>query len=305
MKRSSKGEFQELNYLPLAGKDNFDGEIFIFSDIRDIALPNEPLKLDLPIFALCVNGSAHIRINLKEYDVKPNMLLTILPDHILQGYEISDDFEGLFLGVTLKYTKELSVDLHTLLPFVLDFKQTPLLTLTDAEVDMIKKIHRLVWEKIKDVEDKYYDKRIINNLLQALLFEVLNIYQKQNRYVPIQRSRNETILHDFIHLVEHDFKVNRSVAYYAERLCISAKYLSAVIKQISGRTASEWIENYVILAAKVMLESSSLSIKEISGELNFANQSFFGKFFKQHTGMSPNDYRMLNIKESSASKASE
>ena len=121
MKRSSKGEFQELNYLPLAGKDNFDGEIFIFSDIRDIALPNEPLKLDLPIFALCVNGSAHIRINLKEYDVKPNMLLTILPDHIVQGYEISDDFEGLFLGVTLKYTKELSVDPHTLLPFVLDF----------------------------------------------------------------------------------------------------------------------------------------------------------------------------------------
>ena len=90
--------------------------------------------------------------------------------------------------------------------------------------------------------------------------------------------------------------MNRSIAYYAKLLCISPKHLSATIKIMSGQTASEWIDNYVIIAAKAMLRSSSKTIQQISNDLNFSNQSFFGKFFKKYVGVSPTEYRTLRAK---------
>lgn len=284
------GELIDLNINAIIQKDNIDNDIFIFNDIHDISLPDNPIKLQMPIFAICTEGSGSLKINLKEYKVGPKTLITLLPDHIIQGYTISDDFKGLFVGVTLQCAEEILPDIHTLLPFVLNFKESPLISLTEEEVANISEFHAFLWNKIKTVKG-FYAKRVVNHLLQSLLFETLNIYKNRNEIAPMRRSRNEEIYYSFFKLVEHDFKVNRSVAHYADKLCISPKHLSAVIKSVSGRTAGECIDNYVILAAKVLLRSSSQTIQEISSELNFANQSFFGKFFKHHVGISPTMYR--------------
>lgn len=81
------------------------------------------------------------------------------------------------------------------------------------------------------------------------------------------------------------------MGFYADQLHITPKYLSSVIKEVSGRSAVEWIDRYVILEAKALLRYSGLSIQEIAYELNFSTQSFFGKYFKHHTGMSPSEYK--------------
>lgn len=282
----------------IVNKDNIDNEIFIFDDIKDIAHPNNPIKLQMPVFAICTNGHGKININLQEYEVIPNTLITLLPDHIIHGYTTSEDFKGLFIGVSLKYSEEVIPDIHTLLPFIIQFKNSPIIMLKDEEVANIASFHSFLWQKIKN-EKGHYRKRIINNLLQALFFETLNIYKDRNTIISTRRSRNEEIFYNFFSIVEREFKVNRSVAFYANKLYISPKHLSAVVKAISGRTAGEWIDNYVILAAKVLLRSSSHTIQEISSELNFANQSFFGKYFKHHVGLSPSQYRVNNSKENS------
>ncbi|MDD2961999.1 MAG: helix-turn-helix transcriptional regulator [Muribaculaceae bacterium] len=271
-------------------KDNIDNDIFIFDDIRDISMPDNPIKLQMPIFGVCTAGYGTIRINLKEYNVTSNTLITLLPDHIIHGYNISADFKGLFIGISPQYSEEIIPDIHTLLPFVLNFKESPMIRLNSEEVESIANFHAFLWHKMRSATG-FYRKRIVNHLLQALLFETLNIYKNRNDVTPMRRSRNEEIFYSFFLLVEKEFKVDRSVAFYANRLCISPKHLSAVIKAVSGRTAGEWIDNYVILASKVLLRSSSQTIQEISAELNFANQSFFGKYFKQHVGMSPSQYR--------------
>ena len=98
-------------------------------------------------------------------------------------------------------------------------------------------------------------------------------------------------------LVEESFSKERSVNYYAEKLNITPKHLSAVAKETSGHTAGEWIDSYVILEAKMLLQNSEMSIQEISSRLNFANQSFFGKYFKHHTGVSPKAFRSSNISD--------
>ena len=92
-------------------------------------------------------------------------------------------------------------------------------------------------------------------------------------------------------MLEAEYRKERSVVYFANRLCISPKHLSMVVKKVSGRTASDWIDEYVVLEAKQMLRTTTLTVQEVSRELNFANQSFFGKYFKKHVGMSPSEYR--------------
>ena len=92
-------------------------------------------------------------------------------------------------------------------------------------------------------------------------------------------------------MVEENFRKERRVGWYAEQLCITPKYLSETIKQVSKRTPNEWIDSYVTLEMRIMLKNTTKSIKEIAENLHFPNQSFLGKFFKEHVGMSPSEYR--------------
>lgn len=294
-KNLPKNETPNINkILKSDSSDSIDNDIFIFDNINDIALPNSPLKLEMPIFAICTSGTVNLQINLKDYTINKNTLVCLLPDHIIYGYQNSEDFNALFIGVSPSYAEEVMPDIHTLLPFVLNFKESPIIELNEEEVISIKEFHSFLWHKIKTVKG-YYRKKIAHLLLQALLFETLNIYRTRKKVQITKRSRNEEIFYNFFQYVEHDFKVERSVSFYAGKLFITPKHLSAVVKAVSGKTAGEWIDNYVILAAKVLLRSSSQTIQEISTELNFANQSFFGKYFKQHVGMSPSEYRAGNL----------
>jgi len=106
-----------------------------------------------------------------------------------------------------------------------------------------------------------------------------------------QQSRAEAIFANFIRLLEQNFRAQHRVSWYAEQLCITPKYLSETVKKISQRPPNEWIDHYVILEARVLLKDTTKSIKEITDELNFPNQSFLGKYFKEHVGVSPSEYR--------------
>lgn len=104
-------------------------------------------------------------------------------------------------------------------------------------------------------------------------------------------SNDEALMNNFLKEVRQGYKTERKVIYYAERLCISAGYLSTIIKRVSGKSAAGWIDDFVALEAKALLKSSRLTIQQISDELNFPSQSFFGKYFKRVTGLSPKEYR--------------
>ncbi|WP_298650554.1 helix-turn-helix domain-containing protein [uncultured Proteiniphilum sp.] len=87
------------------------------------------------------------------------------------------------------------------------------------------------------------------------------------------------------------FKQHRGLDFYASKLCLTPKYMSTIIKQTSGKTAGDWIDDYILLEAKALLKSTNMTIQQISDELNFPSQSFFGKYFKRLTGVSPKEYR--------------
>ena len=106
-------------------------------------------------------------------------------------------------------------------------------------------------------------------------------------------GRKEQIFKDFLTLLEQHFTQERSISFYADRMCLTPKYLSTIVKEVSGKHGMQWIDEYVALEAKALLREGSMSVKQVSDKLNFPSQSMFGRFFKKMTGYSPKQYMLL------------
>ncbi len=269
---------------------SYDNDIVLFNHFDVITLERLPWKLSRPLFAMCLQGSATVKVNLQEYRICGNELVTLMPDAIIHGYSFSDDFSGVMVLLSNSVAEELLPDITSVLPILMDFRQSPVIKLMPDEAKSLYEFYKFIWDKIPRVHGDY-GKSELNGLLLSIFYEVLSVCKERYTYGKFKRTRNEETFYKFYSLIEKEYCRERSVVYFADRLCISPKHLSMVVKKVSGRTASDWIDDYVILQAKQLLRSSSLTIQEVSRELNFSNQSFFGKYFKKHVGMSPSEYR--------------
>lgn len=141
--------------------------------------------------------------------------------------------------------------------------------------------------------DFLYKQELARNSISTLVYMAHQILVDNEEEIdhPTDKSRQQQIFERFIKDVNQHFFIERNVYSYAERLCITPKYLSAVVRQVSGKSANDWINEYVILEAKALLRLKNNTIKDVSNKLNFPNQSFFAKYFKQHTGLTPKQYR--------------
>ena len=151
--------------------------------------------------------------------------------------------------------------------------------------------HSFLWKKVK-MRDNAFRKEIAKGIIAAMFYDIYNFCRKHMPANEIRpKSRKEELFEKFMREVSANYKIDRSVTFYANKLCLTPKHLSGVVKEVSGKTAGEWIDNFVILEARALLKSSEMSVQEIAEYLHFANQSFFGKYFKHYVGMSPKEYR--------------
>jgi AraC family transcriptional activator of pobA len=107
-----------------------------------------------------------------------------------------------------------------------------------------------------------------------------------------KQTRKQELNLLFQNLVFNHYKEHRTVQYYADALFVSPKHLTETVKEVTGKTAGEWIDDAVVLEAKVLLRNHEISVAEVAGQVNFPEQSSFGKYFKKHTGLSPSEYRL-------------
>ena len=141
-----------------------------------------------------------------------------------------------------------------------------------------------------------YSAEVIRSIIRTLAYKVCRVIGRHietsgERQVSA-RSRNDEYFSQFMNILGKHYTQERSVGFYAGQLNLTPKYLTTLIRKTSGRTAVEWIDDFVVLEAKNLLKYSTMSIQEIAYYLNFSNQSFFGKYFKSHTGMTPSAYRI-------------
>jgi AraC-like DNA-binding protein len=231
----------------------------------------------------------HYTINAKDYEFKPHDFLLLSEGQILTGYHVSDDFSGLSFIVSPELTEEIIKGVQNLSQLFMFFRSRPVYRLGEEEADTFIFYFNLIKQKI-DGQQRVFRKEIVTALLKATLYELGENIWEEGEIKTVQ-YRAERVFNNFIKLVEANFHRERRVGWYAEQLCISAKYLSESVKQVSQRTPNEWIDHYVIVEMKVQLKNTMKSVKEIAQAMNFPNQSFMGKYFKQHTGLSPLKYR--------------
>ena len=164
---------------------------------------------------------------------------------------------------------------------------------TDAAVQSNLELYKFLKKEL--LEPDYPNKtEVINRLFEIWIIKILALEKTQNTsLLGKSLTRKEQIFRDFLILLDKDFRRERSISYYADRMCLTPKYLSTIIREVSGKHGMQWIDEYVALEAKALLHSSEMSVKQISDALNFPSQSMFGRFFRKMTGYSPKQYKML------------
>jgi len=229
---------------------------------------------------------------LQLYQAKPDAMLLATPFHILRIYNASEDFLCRFIVFSKTFLTENNVNSHFLESFSY-FKSAslPVIYPSHEEITMLLDIYMLMKKKLER-EEHTYRMEISRSILTSLLYEVQSIYENHHVMVKGKQTRKQELNVLFQELVFHHYKEHRNVQYYADSLYVSSKHLTETIKEVTGRTAGEWIDDAVILEAKVLLRNREISVARIAEDINFPDQSSFGKYFKNHTGMSPSDYRV-------------
>ena len=256
------------------------------------AVDTYPLRIEAMAISLCYQGTGRISLDMEDYDIKPGTLVTIQPQNFIREIENSEDFRAHTVICSLRVTELIMPKLTDVLPLMMQHRSKPVIDLTQEEAAGITSFYNFLKQKLDGPRTPYLPQKVLS-MLQAAIYDMMDIRYSRLDLSDARRSRREEIMARFLIQVCEKFREERQVGYYAKSLCITPKHLSAVVKEISGRTAGEWIDHYVVLEAKMLLLSTDLTIQEISSRLNFANQSFFGKYFKHHTGFSPSEFRSL------------
>lgn len=251
-----------------------------------------PLKNHTVLLIVCISGTLELEYDMSTVKLMPRSIMVLLPGHLIKAYRQSPDFEGYMISSAVSNLSSMLPLMSRILVCSLHYKDNPTILLDDEEFCNQVLFRNLLKQKLRHSKD-HFDMLVINKLCEGMMCETLNCYSKRihGSHNNAQCSRGDALFYRFIVAVENNFKQERSVGYYADVLCVSPKHLSAVVKDVSGRTAGEWIDSYVVTEIKRLLTSTDLSIQEISCKLHFVNQSFFGKYFKSHVGVSPREFR--------------
>lgn len=246
---------------------------------------------------LCMSGTAEVLINNSVYRLEKGVLYVVSPLVTIHRISQSADFDGIHI---LDDWEVFYPVIHTIIDTILQLKlrNSPCLRLNETEVDFLISRNDLIEGKRREMEnasiaeEKNLILRMIQLLEQETMLEIIRVYFRNKTVESHPMDKKESIVYNFIYSLHFNFKQQRSVTFYADEARLSTGYFTAVVREKTGRTPSEWIIDITITQAKLLLEKTKKSIKEITAELNFPEQFTFRKYFKQHTGIAPKEYRL-------------
>lgn len=277
---------------------NFENEIAVIemdgSFHKQVEVDHDiPLRLDaLSIFLIC-RGEMSLEIDYYPYTVSENMLLDLVEQHIVQRFKLSDNFKGYNIIVSRSFLSDSLGNNRTLPSEVIASKRTrPTQSIKVEDVllleDCIKKLIYYIQQT-----GHYFQRNLIMSQFSIFMMEMGNIVHHKEKENPVsaELSNKEQIIGRFMELLSKHSKERHEVTFYAKKLCITPEYLTRILKYFSGKTTNQWIDNALMTESKIMLRDPQLNIQQIADQLNFSDQSSFGKFFKKNSGRSPLEYR--------------
>ena len=267
-----------------------ENDIAMFDNFQNLPIPNEPSRIKGLIIGLCLHGKAQYTVETEERMITKNDVIIINDNQVTDNYMISPDFQGVAMIISNNFFNDAVKCVNDISSLFIFTRNHPVFKLDEDQAQLVIWYYNMLKTKVNECNN-HFRKDIVRSLFNTMIYDVSNIIYSLMKISDKKRSRADTIFTEFIRLVESNFRKERRVSWYGEQMCITPKYLSETVKQISKRTPNEWIDKYVTLEVRVQLKNTAKSIKEIAEDMHFPNQSFLGKYFKEHSGMSPSEYR--------------
>lgn len=278
-----------LDYAYMHISDAFEMERFL----------NHPMRSKSVSVILCLKGGMDLDINTTPFSIRENSLLCVTMGNMLTMTRIDTEaFEACVLLISNEFLSGLNFDINVISTVNFEPGRPPFLQVSEKDMKLLKAYFDLIHYNTMENTDPVYVKSISRNLFAAAIYQMLQIVYREKgaasqreSTLSARASRCHNYVRDFHNLVLLHHREHRNVSFYASKIFLSSKYLSHIIKEMTGRSAAEWIDHYVILEAKNMLRYSGKNVQQVAYDLNFPNQSAFGKYFKHITGMSPTQFQ--------------
>lgn len=283
----SKNELYMAEYNPIMTTPE---EQFVVGDTDLRYFEEHSCRTEGGAILFCRRGSATVTVDQLRDRVTRDTLLLLLPGSILHLNERTDDFRVRFCAFSLELFSEAAYRLDPSFFHILH--EHAIIRLPDRIIEGVRNWFQMASYTYRD-RGNIFRNTIIRNRLQNVLLEA---FDKTQRFAPDVHSQTGTtrqadLFQRFVALVHEHCTEQREVAFYADRLCISTRHLSTIIRSVAHSTAKEFIDRSVVLEIKMLLGSTELSVQEIAYRLHFPDQSYLGRFFKKHTGVSPTEFR--------------
>lgn len=280
-------------------KSCFIGRIRLQSEIKKHSIASDPCRIDAIIFYFCTEGASTLICNLEEYHLQPNSFVVLPPKSIVEmEFDQDTHYGGYIMAVDPSYMGDADLNLRKIIGVLMnEHVRHGVLQLSDAERERVEQLFALAFATISQQQQTPFRDDIVRAILNLFVYQscdLLSIYNDQIGDTPSSSSRAEEYFRRFVKTLSEHYLERRSVTFYADQLCISSRYLTTIVRRVSGHSVTDWMNRYVMMEARYLLRYSEMSIQEIAYKLNFPNQSFFGKYFKQHAGISPSAYRQKN-----------
>ena len=262
-----------------------------------------PCRLDGNVMLFCISGSIRLSVNLNEYEIKEGELIICMAGDLVRvsrpDASVYGEMHFIMLVMSHGFASDLRIDFKRILNEGIIPLNTPVIRLNETVREILGDHLKLIAKIASGKGELYKDsvRSLVSSLVSVLgsqwFSEVDNLKSRRRVGSDARSYHKRLIFEQFQRLVSENYSQQRQMAFYADKLCLSPKYLSKLVKEVSGKSGPDWIDSYVMLEAKHLLKYSHMPIKEIVYRLNFPNQTVFYKYFKAHTGMTPTDYRNL------------
>lgn len=251
-------------------------------------IPDVPFLVNVTTVILCRSGQLEGRISLQPFQAGSPSLVVLLADHILELKRVGHDFRGQVLVMSKSFTDNLLTDIQERIPLTRSIEGNPCLPLTEEAFAGLEPYFSMI-RRLAAMTGNPERKEVARHLMLAFMYGTRAYFHPQTGR---KLSHPELLTEKFLSLVKENYRRERLLKFYADKLSLSAKYISKIVKDTTGKPANRWIDEYVMLEAKALLRSSDKTIQQIAYGLSFDDASFFAKYFRHHLGISPSQYRL-------------
>ena len=286
----------DYNHIKIEGNDNsfLGNEFTIHEQVRNLPLTAYPSYIHYSIIGFCLRGSAELNVHACKHLWVANELIVILPGMLASVRKRSADFLANYFVISNSLHHDV---LSGICRFSIDFyfymRSHYFYPLKGEAIKRFEYFYELICYRTAP-PGSWYPRLAVVSLLRILYLDIYSDFKSNSAQISLQEdSRKMELTRQFFLLIMEHYKKKREVSFYADKLHLSPKYLTMVVKEVSGKSVRDWITEYTLLEIKALLMDSALTIQEIVNCTNFVNQSSLSRFFRKHTGMSPKAYRTL------------